>query len=245
MSNQYDAVPVLDWVFCFSPLLGGVSRSWRSAAGEDAQASAPQSVAVSSGVRWYADCGSQASAHGRDVPATARNLAKDFGPLGRGFGSVATVAVVSEGRLTQDVAWLAHHFDDPSAKESVVEWSLALVRECDRTREGIRVVGPGSLEMITMLRRDIGVDYWLTFASGEQTDAGSQSTSLQVRCPGTSGPLGPLEGSVWIESESVPPLFSELGRRYGNGLRLADQAGIAVTRWQSDEVQSGSGGCDE
>jgi len=227
--NHSDVAPTIDWVFCFTPLLGGVSRNWRSARLTEAVSAHPLNALATRGVRWCSEGQVVSSPRRQSIPPTASSLAEELGVLGWGFGTVANIAVVSEGRLAQNVGWFAHHFDRPSAKAGAMEWSLALVREGGRSREGIRVVGPGALDVISMLGSDIGVDYSLHFPTFEGEDRPGL-TALYLDGRRFADSQAPQHGRLFIDSESVPELFVELSERFGNGSALNGWAGTCADR---------------
>lgn len=241
MTRSSDDVPELEWVFCFTPLLGGLSRSWRSGRLRDQSQAWSPAVSVSGGLRWCSEQAARKPEQSAAIPATETTCAEELGLLGWGFAIPSHIAVVPDGRLTQDVAWLAHHFNDPSGKGGVVEWSLALVSEAGCVREAIRIVGPGAGDMIGLLRRDIGVDYSLSFrgVSGGSSDV--EPADIRIRYRRLTGGHHRQRGHLSLGTEPAPETFVALGERYGNGLRFATEAGVGVTDLPFPQARSESG----
>lgn len=241
MTTSTDGAPELDWVFCFTPLLGGLSHSWRSGRLQDQSQTWSSSVSVAGGLRWCAEHVIGRSDQPAAIPVTETSVAEELGLLGWGFGFTSKIAVVPDGRLAQDVGWLAHHFDDPSSKESVVEWSLALVSEAGRVREAIRIVGPGAGDIIGLLRRDIGVDYSLGLRGVSGSAPEDDPTDILIHDRGSAYGHHKQPGRLSVGREPVPEAFAALGKRFGNGLRFAEETGVVVTGLSFPEARSDSG----
>lgn len=126
-----------------------------------------------------------------------------------------------------------------------MEWSLALVCESGRIREAIRIVGPGALDMIGLLRRDIGVDYSLSFRGVSRSERGDEPTDITIHDRGSFWGRDSQRGRLSLGTEPVPEAFAALGQRFGNGLRFAQETGIVVTDLSGPEARSDSGESNE
>ena len=215
--------PTIEWAFRCNTLLGGVADGWRDTMLYGRHVRYTPDGNLCAGARWAAGewLGRITNRHVRRTPTPGGDPGRRS-RRARGHVEDGQLYVVPDEQLDDVVAFVASRLRATPGGEGIGEWSMALVREADRTRCAVALRGGG--EPWSPLLDAFDVDYVVDFWGRGGPRTPEDPARHVARIYGADGSLlAALEGLIQIENERIPVRLARLAEAFGNGLGVLDR----------------------